>query len=465
MSAGGFPLRVLTVALAAGCLLGLVHIVCVIGLPVPFDPNEGWNAYFAHAAMTTGSPYPPPQGLMFNNYPPLSFYLVGALGVLGGDAIIAGRVVALASLLAVASGIAAAARLMGCSRLEAAFAALFFAAGLMLTSDYAGMDDPQLLGHAIAMGGLVLALREPRTPRLMVAAAALFTLAFFVKHNLIVLPAALGLWLLLANRRLGITFVASGLIFFLVGLGLFREAFGFGLIGQIASARSYALADLWAGLLSWLPWATVPLGGAGVLLTLHRHDRDVLFCAIYGAVAVAAGVFFLGGAGVDANALFDAEIALALAAGVLMNRLSGRLHQTVAAALYAVPLAIGVWSVDDDWRDGDFWLHPMAQERAAAAHEIALIRGAHGPVLCEMLSLCYWAGKPAEVDVFNTEQAYLAGARSDTALARAVATGHYALIQLEQSEAFPLTPDIKRALDARYRVVRSDDDRVFLIPR
>ena len=29
-----------------------------------------------------------------------------------------------------------------------------------------------------------------------------------------------------------------------------------------------------------------------------------------------------------------------------------------------------------------------------------------GPALCEMLSLCYWAGKRAEVDVFNLGQAY-----------------------------------------------------------
>jgi len=31
------------------------------------------------------------------------------------------------------------------------------------------------------------------------------------------------------------------------------------------------------------------------------------------------GAFFLGGAGVDANAMFDADIALALTAGVLLN--------------------------------------------------------------------------------------------------------------------------------------------------
>ncbi|MEJ1968121.1 MAG: glycosyltransferase family 39 protein [Rhizomicrobium sp.] len=132
---------------------------------------------------------------------------------LTGDAIVAGRIVSLAALVAVAAGIETAARQMGCTRLEALFAALLFSAGLMLTSDYAGMDDPQLLGHAVAMGGLAAALREPRTPRLMVIAALLFTLAFFVKHNLIVLPAAMAAWLFFADRRHVAVFILSGAIF------------------------------------------------------------------------------------------------------------------------------------------------------------------------------------------------------------------------------------------------------------
>ncbi len=87
--------------------------------------------------------------------------------------------------------------------IEALFAALFFSAGLMLTSDYVGMDDPQMLGHAIAIGGLWLVLREPRLPRDMVGAAALFALAFFVKHNLVVLPLAVAAWLALLDPAAG----------------------------------------------------------------------------------------------------------------------------------------------------------------------------------------------------------------------------------------------------------------------
>lgn len=458
-------LRILTAALALGCALAFVHVVSVIGFKVPFDPNEGWNAAFTGMVLHGGSPYPAAGSFLVNNYPPLSFYVVAALTGPTGDAIVAGRIVALVGLIAIALGIAQATRQMGGTRLQSAFAALFFTAGLMLTSDYAGMDDPQLLGQAVAMGGLLLALREPRTPRAMVGAALLFVIAFFIKHNLVVLPAALAAWLVLADRRHAPVFILSGIVFLLIGLGLFREIFGVSLFSQIASARSYAFANIWIGLRQWLPWSAIPLAGAVALFVVARHDRHAVFCVLYTAIAVAAGLYFLGGAGVDANARFDADVALALCAGVLVSRLDAPLWRNLTAGLYAIPPLIGLWSLDADWRSTDYWLHPMAEERHAAATEIALIRAARGPVLCETLSLCYWAGKPAEVDVFNIGQAFATGARSDDGLAAAIARRHYVLIEFEQLDPFPLTPKIRQALNADYRTVLDGDDGMFFAPR
>ncbi len=342
MKSDAAALRVLTVLVGAGCALGLVHILSILALHIPLDPNEGWNAYFAQAAMTTGSPYPTPSSLMIDNYPPLSFYIVGAVSCLTGDAIVAGRAVALASLIAVALGIGAAASRMGCGRWEAAFAALFFPAVVMLTTDYAGMDDPQMLAHAIAIGGLLLVLGEKQTPRAMVGAALLFAISIFVKHNLVALPAAVAIWLALLDRRLAGTFAGSGIVFALIGLGLFKQHFGFSLLQQVASARTYSLANVWSGLAMWFGWSFVPLAGAALLFVVARRDRHAMFCVIYAAVAVAAGAYFLGGAGVDVNALFDADIALALSAGVLMNRQPGQGRGVILALLYVTPFVIGL---------------------------------------------------------------------------------------------------------------------------
>ena len=460
-----FVSRLVVLALGVGCFLGLVHALSVIWLRVPFDPNEGWNAYFAQMAMTYGTPYPAEGEFLVNNYPPLSFFVVGELGRLIGDNILAGRAVSLLAMLIVALGIAEAVRRMGCNKVQAAFAALFFISGIFLTSDYAGMDDPQFLGHAIAIWGLVVVLRTRRTPRAMVVAALVLTLAFFVKHNLVLLPLALGTWLLLFDKRHAVTFIATGVIFLLVGTGMFREIFGTSLFHQLASARIYAPQNIWTGAQTWLVWAAVPIIGATVLLFLGRRDQQAMLAVIYAGIATVGGLWFLGGDGVDANALFDADIALAICAGVQCERLGPGWRSAGAALAYAVPLVLLLDTIDGDWSGADYWRHPMAKDKRVADDEIALLHASREPVLCEMLSLCYWAGKSAQVDVFNTDQRIRTGAQDAAGLVRLVEARRYSIIQLETLHPFPLPPAVENAVLQNYRIVRSDGERVFLAPR
>ena len=49
---------------------------------------------------------------------------------------------------------------MGCRALHAAFASLLFMAWLIVGSDYVGMNDPQMLGHALEIAALLLVLRQ-----------------------------------------------------------------------------------------------------------------------------------------------------------------------------------------------------------------------------------------------------------------------------------------------------------------
>lgn len=463
--ARAFEFRLAVVALAFGCAAGLIHTASVVGLHVPFDPNEGWNAYFAQRAMQTGSPYPPDGGFMINNYPPLSFFIIGSLAHTLGDAIVVGRIVALLALGFCTLAIADAAREMGCDRTQGTFAALLFVACVMLTSDYAGMNDPQLLGHAISLFGLVVALREPRGPRAMVASALLCVLALFVKHNLVFLPLSLAFWLLLVDRRCASTFIVSGVIFSLIGLGLFRTAFGTTLFHQIASPRVYAFSNITVAARNWLPWAIMPLCGAVLLFAIYRRDRFAGFTLIYVVVSVIGGILLSGGAGVDANALFDADIALALCAGLLLDRLENRWWSGWLALAYVISLAWLLRGVDGDWTSRAYWHRPLNDDRKIAAAEISLLRSEPNPVLCEMLSLCYWAGRQAEVDVFNIDQAIRAGARPDTQLVRQIDAKRFSLIELESLKPFPLSGGVEQALLRNYTVVRTDDARVFLKPR
>jgi soluble lytic murein transglycosylase-like protein len=82
--------------------------------------NEGWNAYHIAAAMTDpASLYPAKASLFANNYPPLSFFILGEVARFTGDAIIAGRMVAFVSTLGTGICLALAARAMGFGPLAA----------------------------------------------------------------------------------------------------------------------------------------------------------------------------------------------------------------------------------------------------------------------------------------------------------------------------------------------------------
>src|ERR1700728_142178 len=86
-------LPVLLTVAGLGCIAGILRAAAIIPLHVSLDPNEGWNAYHAAAAMRGHGLYPGAASFMANNYPPLSFYLVGLLGQVTGDPIVAGRIV------------------------------------------------------------------------------------------------------------------------------------------------------------------------------------------------------------------------------------------------------------------------------------------------------------------------------------------------------------------------------------
>jgi len=450
--------------LALGCAVGLMRVLSSLGLQIPLDPNEGWNAYQAQSAMTGGRLYPGPDGFLFNNYPPLSFYLVGVFGELAGDNIIAGRIVSLLALAIVGAGVFTSLRQMKVGAWNAIFAVLAFIAGLLVFTDYVGMNDPQLLGHAIDIIGLAILLREPQTTRTMYLAAFLMVLTCFIKHNLVALPLAAAIWLAVFDRRNAIRFAACGATAALLGLVIFRVVFGVELLAQLASPRLYSLATFEENVLPFLIWCGLPLMVAAVLFGLQRSDRYVVFCALYALIAVIVGTGFSGGAGVDLNVWFDAAIALSLAAGLALHRLVKWTPALVLA--FVLPLLAGmILAYDSEWLEQDFWLHPFAEEAQSAHRDIAFLSAQNGPVACEMQSLCYWAGKKAEIDVFNLGQAYATRARSDNDLIRLIEHRHYAALEFDSLTAFALGPNVRKALASSYRIDHQDENGVFLVPR
>jgi hypothetical protein len=99
--------------------------------------------------------------------------------------------------------------------------------------------------------------------------------------------------------------------------------------------------------------------------------------------------------------------------------------------------------------------------------EIALLAATPGPVACEMPELCYWAGKPFEVDFFNVGQKIKAGAIDPAPLLDRLDRHYYAAIEVSPNDGSDRIPDIVNQRIARnYQSSRRDDDgTTILVPR
>jgi hypothetical protein len=82
-----------------------------------------------------------------------------------------------------------------------------------------------------------------------------------------------------------------------------------------------------------------------------------------------------------------------------------------------------------------------------------------------MLSLCYWAGKPATADVFNLNQQFLTGARDDGPFVRMIEAHVFAVIQFDLPSPLPFRADAQAAIERNYKIDRTSDNGVFMVPK
>jgi len=361
----------------------------------------------------------------------------------GHAVIVMGRWLSMLAFVATSASIALALRLMRCHWIAAAFGGLFFAGVVLVTSDYAGINDPQMLGHALQLAALLLLLREK-----LILSALLFAVSLGIKHNLLALPLASAAWVIWQDYRTGFSFLLWMAAVVLALLIAFQLHFGLSLLDELASPRLWSLSNIVAaGTRLW--WILLPLAAA----TGIWPDRASLLCGLYGAIALLLGLGFAGGDGVDANSFFDLGIALALTLGLAMDR--GRWPELAAASALPLILFLGV-----TFHDNNFFFTRAFRQQVPA--DIAFLKARPGPALCDQLSLCLWAGKQAEVDVFNVGEAIKTGARDPKPLTQLIAARHFATLQLNDLDA--LGPQARAAITAHYRVHHRDDNGAFLIP-
>jgi hypothetical protein len=426
--------------------------------------NEGWNAYWQGAAAAGESIYPEPPGLTWNNYPPLGFYLTGWPGSVVGDQIAAGRVASVIGLLVVAAFAAVTATRLSASRvgglISGGLVVLVFAG---FYRNYVGMNDPQLVAHAIMTGAVWVAVRFPPSRRVVVGVVALAAIALLVKHNLLAFPLAYGVWMLLDVRRYRPTLAFAAVLAVLISVCLPVVLYGTAYVSQLLAGRQYSI-DHGAQVLLRSVLPLTPLLALVVWWGVGNWAarRDVRLVLGYVLSSLLVAVVFAGGEGINYNVGFDVAIAVTLAAGPAVVQMARTLRGR-RATLPAMALSLGAsvylaMAVLPEVR-------ALIDEPALSASErettsdIAYLANRPGRAACVNLALCERGGKAFEIDFFGSWQAVATRRMSSGLLAEPFVTGQLATVQLSPdfpSAHSPMDALLRQALlEGGYRVDRT----------
>ena len=451
----------------------------IILLPVrtSLKYNEGWNAYQAAHAFGPEPLYPSLDATISNNYPPVSFYIVGGLGKILGDDIIAGRVIALLAFMFIGAGIGWIVAKRFDQPVLGLFVSLFFLATFgYYFSDYIAIDDPQMLAHAVQMAALVWLLcgqknssqRERKSFSVStIGIALLIAFSLLIKHNLLALPAAIALWLFFYKKRDCFLFVVIVTGVIIISFSLFNVVYGPNfLIGLLEAPRAYWLTGGFLNMRRWL----VPQGwliGLGALVVATQwRDAEVQLLGLFAGFALCLGTAIAGGAGISYNAVFDVTIALCLLSGWAVGALGEALRGTLDAQRLhpwrfsrsqfyaAIALTFILSFTLPTQLQALLTVVPDTKSLAdRSAEDIAIIASFEGEVICEELAMCYFAGKPAAVDLFNFGQKLLSGLVSEDAWLKRLEHQEFSLLYL-RSPSVRLPESSYRAIETYYEPFR-----------
>ena len=467
--------------IVAVALLGLTEPLLTLRRFIPLDPNEGWNAFFSQIAMAGGNLYPAGSSLITNNYPPLSFYVVGVVGLMSGDNIFAGRLVALVSMLVVAANLYYWLRTTGSeTRIALLGAAVFLAFAVTYGGEYVAIDDPQWLAHAIMTSALVVLWRGQASTRAIVIASILMVAAGLTKHLLLPVPIAVTFWLMKRSKSAFATWLVSCAIVLGVSLLLLWLTYGPAFFTSIRTARLYsshhAVLASEAALRCFAPLVALSL-----LWCAGERSQRATFLAAYLLASAAIGAAAAGGAGVDVNAFFDLLIAASLGAALAIELLwSGGSSRTGLAAESRLRLLLGPIAVVALGFCTAAYATTKLPRALANIEKLDLLESrslkyirdirdlGKGQVACEMVGLCYWAGTPFTLDLYIYGQKLLTGVLPVASCTTVFQPASVPLIQLQSvnRHGIELLPEsCNQIINENYHPLADSDLGVLLVPR
>jgi hypothetical protein len=458
------------ITLAAGNLLS-------IGFTFEENYNEGWNVYNAQRVIAHELIYDDNYWRV-NNYPIFSFLVVAGLNYVIDNLLLSGRIIALVSFISVGFLAGVAIQRFGGDRVDAVFGggcALGFC--FLVAPAWVAVDDPQTLGEAIMLSGLVSYISRPPDGLNLLRTAFLVVLGGFIKHNIVAIPLAITFDLAIRSpRRLLVWCVfCAGLV---AGcLLLTHLVAGGSFIDHLLSPRICTWYSARYHLIKYLRLSQFPL--ALVILfarAIFSGDRRIL--AYYGILSIISATIASSFEGTSYNMFQDAAAFLAVAAGVMLRELRSRMivgaltHERVAKlALSLAPLLLAqpilarspqafvqIYHVDG-------LLDTDRRTEQSFLAEVKYISEKHGLAVCESLLLCYFAGQPFTIDPFNSRQFILAGRLDQYGLIQRIATKEFAVVQLRADICDDLEADSCHILHYRRKFSRFTDDVLYAVDR
>ncbi len=285
--------------LAAGDLLS-------IGFNFERNYNEGWNVYNAQRLIDHEVIYDDNYWRV-NNYPILSFAAVAGLNVVVHNLLLSGRIISLISFLAIGVLAGAAIRRLDGDLVDAVFGggcALGFC--YLVAPTWVAADDPQTLGEALMLAGLVSYISEPSSRLSLLRTALLVTLGGFVKHNVVAIPLAITFDIATRSPRRLPFWLACCAGLGVGCFGLTHLVAGGTFVDHLLSPRIFTWHAARYHLMKYLRLGEIPLA---VILLFARpiFSRNRWVLAAYGLITIITATIFSGFEGTSYNMFQDAR--------------------------------------------------------------------------------------------------------------------------------------------------------------
>jgi hypothetical protein len=465
------------------CLLFIVACIAWIEplyrlpLHIDYNYNEGWNAYFATRAAQGMEIYAQTNGLVWANYPPVSFYVLSLFRPWVTDYVVAGRLLAGIAYLSVGLGLVMIGARLCRSWTVGGLMAAFFLTGMGVHYRmYVAMNDPQMLAHAFMVSGVAVYVWRANAGTVILA-AALIVIGGFTKHTLLGVPLAMTVYVAAFDRPRLWLWIGALALFSAAGFWLCYSLFGPDFFTQIFATRTYSLKDLIQKCSEWFSVWSLPLAALVVAWAALPTDRGIFLGVALALASSIVAVPLSGGAGVFYSVMFDVLIGLSIGVGAVVARVRTLAGPSTRSAVIAfvLPLAMSLCLLLPAPASlaralnhvfGNEWL---ARYAAAGVEDTDYLRDRSGPAFCEKLAICYWAGKAFEIDHFNAHQAVLIGKLDAAVVHDKIRGRHYQVIQLshfdEPQDAQLYTQAFLDLLAANYRLDRRSLNGVFFRPR